>query len=359
MPRSDHATAENTGFSEPEAAGVYSIEASRNFASWLAENHCSIAVSTRQHGALFLLGLNKDGALCHSRHPFADCSALHVNEDRFWVAARNQLWRFAPAPAATARFHTSDYALEAEKTCLTGDLKIHGMAETDAGELLFVNTLYSCVAIPGGERGFIPVWQPDFIQKLTPEDRCHLSGLAMRDGKPYAVTAASCTDIAQGWRKYRQSGGVVIEMAGDALMCEGLTMPHSPRWTQDRLWVLDSGKGSLGYVDPASGRLEEIAFCPGYARGMGIIDRFAVIGLSHLREGAPGNLALSSRLDRYKVTSRCGLIIVDLESGSVVEWLRINGTIQELFDVAVLPQTRQPLILTAPQRAGERSDARA
>ncbi len=353
MPLSDHATAGRARLIQPGTAGASSIEVSRNFTLWLAENHCSIAFSTPQQDALFLLGLHRDGSLSHSTHRFTDCMALHGDADKLWLAARNQLWRFTPHPADYTRSLGPDRVYHPQLSHMTGDLRIHEMAEADTGELLFVNTLYSCVAIPSGERGFIPVWQPDFISSLTAEDRCHLSGLALRDGKPYAVTAASCSDRPQGWRKHCQSGGVVIEMASDEVMCDGLTMPHSPRWAQDRLWVLDSGNGSLGYVDPASGRLEEIAFCPGYARGMGIIDRFAVIGLSHLRKESSGDFALPSRLDRYNTTARCGLIVVDLESGSVVEWLKLNGTARELSDISILPQTRQPVILTEPPRAGE------
>ncbi len=171
----------------------------------------------------------------------------------------------------------------------------------------------------------------------------------MREGKVFAVTATSQTDVAQGWREHRRTGGVVIEVATDQIICEGLSMPHSPRWAYDKLWVLNSGTGGFGYVDPALGTFQEVTFCPGFARGMALIGRYAVIGLSKPRDGNFRDLVLQDRLAKYKIEARCGLMVVDLETGSAVEWLRINGSIQELFDVSVLPGTRQPIILADPK----------
>jgi hypothetical protein len=37
-----------------------------------------------------------------------------------------------------------------------------------------------------------------------------------------------------------------------------------------------------------------------------------------------------------------GLLIVDLTHGDIVEWLRIEGDVSDLFDVAVIPGVRCP-----------------
>ena len=39
------------------------------------------------------------------------------------------------------------------------------------------------------------------------------------------------------------------------------------------------------------------------------------------------------------------MCIVDLRSGDLVEWIRLNGAIKELFDVAVIPEVRCPMAL--------------
>ena len=78
---------------------------------------------------------------------------------------------------------------------------------------MFVNTLFSCLATLSETHSFAPLWQPPFVSRLAAEDRCHLNGLAMRDGEPRYVTAVAATDVADGWREQRRDGGVVIDVA--------------------------------------------------------------------------------------------------------------------------------------------------
>ena len=98
-------------------------------------------------------------------------------------------------------------------------------------------------------------WKPPFISKLAAEDRCHLNGLAVRDGEVAFVTATSRSDVVNGWRARRAEGGIVIDVGSGAIVTEKLSMPHSPRWYDNQLWVLNSGSGHLGTVDLESGKL--------------------------------------------------------------------------------------------------------
>jgi uncharacterized protein (TIGR03032 family) len=91
-------------------------------------------------------------------------------------------------------------------------------------------------------------WKPPFISKLAAEDRCHLNGMAMLDGKPSPVTAVSRSDIVNGWRDRRAEGGSIIEVGTNRIVTERLSMPHSPRWHGGRLWMLNSGTGHLGTI---------------------------------------------------------------------------------------------------------------
>ena len=149
---------------------------------------------------------------------------------------------------------------------VTGDLDIHDISIGEKG-LTFVNTLFSCLATVSETHSFIPIWQPPFISKLAAEDRCHLNGLAMKDGKPKYVTAVSQSDVAEGWRDYRVDGGCVIDIENNEIILTGLSMPHSPRWHQDKLYLLNSGTGEFGYVDLKKGQFNPIVFCLGYLRG--------------------------------------------------------------------------------------------
>ncbi len=186
------------------------------------------------------------------------------------------------------------------------------------------------------------MWRPRFISALAPEDRCHLNGLAMDGKRPAYVSAVSSSDVADGWRERRRDGGVVIDVASGEKVATGLSMPHSPRLYDGRLWVLNSGEGEFGTIDPATGKFTAVCFCPGYARGLAFTGRYAVIGLSRPRHNQTfSGLKLEERLAEKDAVPRCGLLVVDIDTGNIVEWLRFEHTIDELYDVAVLPGVRQ------------------
>jgi uncharacterized protein (TIGR03032 family) len=229
----------------------------------------------------------------------------------------------------------------------TGDLDLHDIAlGADSHQPVFANTLFSCLAQPSETHSFRPVWKPPFISRLAAEDRCHLNGFAMRDGNLGFVTAVSTTDMHEGWREHRRGGGVVIDVASGEVVARGLSMPHSPRWHDGRLYVLNSGAGEFGTVDLASGSFQSICFCPGYARGLALISSFAVIGLSTCRENRTfSGLPLDDALATKQVQPRCGLLVVDLRTGDVVHSLTITGLVRELYDVAALPGVQIPSAL--------------
>lgn len=120
----------------------------------------------------------------------------------------------------------------------------------------------------------------------------------MRDGEPRYVTALGTTDTAGGWRKDKANGGMLMDITDDQMIAQGLSMPHSPRWYRDKLWVLESGAGSLATVDVETGELSTIVELPGFTRGLDFVDRYAIIGLSQVRETAVfAGLPLTERCD--------------------------------------------------------------
>ena len=69
-------------------------------------------------------------------------------------------------------------------------------------------------------------------------------------------------------------------------------------------------------------------------------------GLSRPRDDKTfGGLALDEELAKRAADARCGLLIIDLRSGDVAHWLRVEGLVRELYDVAVLPQVSRPMAL--------------
>ncbi|MCB1628146.1 MAG: TIGR03032 family protein, partial [Xanthomonadales bacterium] len=204
-------------------------------------------------------------------------------------------------------------------------------------------TLLSCLARPDPRYSLRPIWRPPFISRLAAEDRCHLNGLAMRDGQPAYVTCVGRSDANEGWREHRRDGGLLLDVATGETVLSGLSMPHSPRWYRDRLWLLNAGSGEFGYADLDGGRFVPIAFCPGFLRGLSFVGDYAIVGISQQRENRTFNdLQLDEQLSRRGVRARCALQVIDLRRGDVAHELRIEGAVAELFDTAVLPGCRNP-----------------
>jgi uncharacterized protein (TIGR03032 family) len=171
-----------------------------------------------------------------------------------------------------------------------------------------------------------------------------MNGVAMHEGEPRYVTCVSASDAADGWRDRRRDGGTVVDVRSNEIVLEGLSMPHSPRLHQGKLWLLDSGNAHFGYVDLERGRFEPVAFVPGYGRGLAFHGDYAIIGMSRPRENKTfSGLKLEEELEAKKTEARCGIQVIDLRSGDAVHWMRVSGTIEELYDVAVIPGVRRPM----------------
>ncbi|MEQ8959482.1 MAG: TIGR03032 family protein, partial [Coleofasciculus sp. C2-GNP5-27] len=315
--------------------------------AWLAEQHLSLAFTTYQAGKVFFIGVQPTGQLSIFERTFERCMGLCVHGSTLYLSSLYQVWRFENVLEAGQVHNGYDCLYVPQVGYVTGDLDVHDVAVVDppvTPHPIFVNTLFSCLATVSETHSFIPLWQPPFISKLAAEDRCHLNGLAIADGKPKYVTAVSQSDVADGWRDKRRDGGCVVDVGRNQVIVTGLSMPHSPRLYRDKLWLLNSGTGEFGFVDLSRGEFESVAFCPGYLRGLAFSGDFAIVGLSKPRENRTfSGLALDERLESKQAEPRCGLLVIDLRSGDIVHWLRIEGIVTELYDVAVLPGVQRPM----------------
>ena len=324
-------------------APAFDLIASRHFASWMAGQGVSLAFSTGHTNKMFLLGLNIEGSLTLSERTIDRPMGLAVHDRTMYIASKWQIWRFENALTSGQSADGFDAVYVPKASHVTGDINCHEMAVDGNGRLIFVNTLFNCLGYLSRDYSFNPVWRPPFVSEYAPEDRCHLNGLAIHNGEPAYVTAVSKSDMADGWRDKRQDGGVVIDVRTNEIVCEGLSIPHSPRMHGNTLWVQDSGTGYLGRVDVDSKKFEPVTLCPGFMRGMTIVGNFAVAGLSKAREGASfGDLALGKNVEERGSDLRCGLVVVDLTSGNILHWVRIEGLVQELFGIAALPGIMNP-----------------
>jgi uncharacterized protein (TIGR03032 family) len=328
------------------AADQTRISVSRGFGNWLARNRCSLAFTSYQTGQLFLVGRLPGGQVSFHQQNYVRAMGVHATPARLYVGSLFQIWRLenvlAPHERANENF---DRLYVPRNAQTTGDIDVHELSVDRAGRVIFVNTKFSCLATTSITHGFKPLWKPPFISRLAAEDRCHLNGLAMHDGAPAYVTAVSRSDMINGWRDRRHEGGVLIDVRADRIVTDQLSMPHSPRVAADGVYLLDSGRGMLARVDPRSGERTDIAFCPGFLRGLALVGGYAVATVSLPRDGAFSGLALQDELKKRDGEPWCGICIVDLRSGDLVDWIRLNGAIKELFDVAVIPDTLCPMAL--------------
>jgi uncharacterized protein (TIGR03032 family) len=319
---------------------------SPHFLAWLYEQQLSLVFTTYQTHRLFLVGLKPDGQLSIFERLFDRPMGLYATPERLYLSSRYQVWQLENALGVGEGYNGYDKLYVPRLAYTTGDLDLHDIAVDSAGRVIFVNTLYSCLATTSDRYSFTPVWQPSFINKLAPEDRCHLNGLAMVNGQPRYVTAVSQSDVAGGWRERRHTGGCLVDTMTDRAILSSLSMPHSPRWYRGQLWLLESGTGDLGYVDLEGGVFEAIAFCPGYLRGLAFYQDWAVVGLSKPRsDRAFSGLLLDERLADREAEGRCGLAIVNLNTGNLEHWLQVEGIITELYDVQLLPGVQRPMAL--------------
>jgi uncharacterized protein (TIGR03032 family) len=343
----------NSGSPTKEAPPLRSVHTS-NFSAILQELGISVLVTTYQAGKLVMLRPDGERLNTHFRG-FSKPMGLAVDGDRLAVGTSVEIWEYHNVPAVARRLEppgTHDACFLPRSSVCTGDIQIHEMAwghsRDDDPELWFVNTRFSCLCTRSNTHSFVPRWRPPFISALAPEDRCHLNGLAMAEGRPAFVTALGTTDTPSGWRADKKGGGVVLEVPSGEVVARGLSMPHSPRWYGGRLWVLESGSGGIGCVDPATGKYEALTELPGFTRGLDFHGPLAFIGLSQVRESAVfSGIAIA---ERPLAERSCGVWVVNVETGQTVAYVKFEDALQEIFAVQVLPGVQHPDVINDQPR---------
>ena len=325
--------------------------ASREFEGWLAQAGGSLAVTTYQAGKVAMIGWDGRQVTLLMRQ-FDKPLGLAVDGQRIALASRHDLWVFSDARLLAHEYIEGqpgryDALYLPRMTYHTGDLNVHDVSLA-GDDLLFVNTRFSCLARLSSDYNFQPVWRPSFVSDLVPEDRCHLNGVVVVEGRPRYVTALGTTDSPGGWRENKATGGVLIDVEADEIACRGLSMPHSPRWYDSRLWVLNSGTGELLLVDPSGGKTTAVCGLPGYLRGLCFVGPFALVGLSKIREKHIfGGLPVQKQYEKLL----CGVAVVDLRTGRFVGMFEFTSGCEELYDVRFLPGVRRPMILNLEKPA--------
>jgi uncharacterized protein (TIGR03032 family) len=304
----------------------------------------SLVVSTYQAGKTIVIR-NDAGTLNTHFRTFPKPMGMAADGARLTVGGTNTVWEYHNMPAVARKLEPPgrhDACYLPRRIHVTGDIDIHELARDRDGELWVVNTRFGCLCTLDAEHSFHPRWRPSFVSALAPEDRCHLNGLAIVDGRPKYVTALGMTDTPGGWRANKARGGILMDVETNDVLLRGLSMPHSPRWHQGKLWILESGEGTLAVVDLQRRTWQTVAQLPGFTRGLDFVGPLAFIGLSQVRDSATfSGIPLVERLRERT----CGVWVVNVETGRTVGFVRFEAGVQEIFAVQALRGIRFPEIL--------------
>lgn len=315
-----------------------------NFPDLLRRLRGCLLVSTYQAGKLVILRPDGPSINTHFRS-FNRPMGMVADRNHLVLGARMEIARFRNVPAVASKLQDPprhDAVYMARGGHITGAIDIHELALDAQGDVWFVNTLFSCLCTLDDISSFKPRWRPWFVSHYSPEDRCHLNGLAVRDGVVRYVTALGESNEPQGWRVNKRNGGLLIDCVENRVIVRGLSMPHSPRWHNGKLWVLESGRGALVQVEPETGEKTDVAFVPGFARGIDFLGPVAFIGLSQLRET---NAFTDIPITEENKERLSGVWAVNIETGKTIAFLKFTGGVQEIFAVAAVPGVLFPEVL--------------
>lgn len=327
------------GAEAPDFTSVHTA----NFPALLKELGVSLLVSTYQAGKLIIV--REDGGQLNTHfREFSSPMGVAYDPVRraLAVGTRNQVWTFRDHPRVSDKLDPPsrhDAVFLPRSIHFSGDIRIHEIAWIGP-ELWAVNTRFSCLCTFDNEHNFVPRWRPPFISQYAPEDRCHLNGMAVQDGRSRLVTLLARTDTPGGWRDHKKDGGCLWDLEANEPLIDGLSMPHSPRFHDGRTWFLESGVGAFSLLEK-SGPVE-VARLPGFTRGLGFAGHYAFVGLSQIRESAIfGGIPIAEG----EGARCCGVWVVDIRTGETAAFLRFEGAVQEIFAVEVLPDSAYPELI--------------
>lgn len=335
----------------PRTPGSLQLHIDHGLTRYLHDSASSLALTVGQ-GGLLLVGARdaKTPFVEHCLIPNA--FALAYGNGQLAVSHKRGITVYRNAPAMAPRHPGRPGVLDAyfapQLTFHTGDCLVHDIAMAPEG-LVVANTRFSTVCLIDGRHHINPIWYPGFISAPAPEDRCHLNGLAISGKALRYATAFGPYDTPGGWRGVERFRGLLIDVAAQRTLAQDLSMPHSPRLHQERLFVCESGEGAVHEVDRQSGALRTVARLPGLTRGLAFDGDTMLVGLSTKRASA--SLPPLPIIERGTALV-AGVAAVDLNSGRLAGKLQILDPGREVLDLKLLPGIRCAAIEDADDLAG-------
>jgi len=309
--------------------------------------NCSLAISTYQAGKLVFISPKDENSLVQLPRTFEKPMGIAEDQknDKIALACKDEIIVFSNSQELAYHYPKSPQKYDAlympRLTYHTGLLDIHDLRFGRDGKLFAVNTLFSCIIQISNNYNFTPYWTPPFIDKLVSEDRCHLNGMTLKNDLPKYATAFNQGNSFQSWRENITKSGVIFDLETNEPIAKNLPMPHSPRMFGEDLYVLLSATGELVKVDTNTGQYEVIVRMDGFVRGMSLYKDYLFVGLSKLRK----NSSTFGKLDFAKKADKAGVLVIHLPTGSIAGKITYFTSLDEIYDVHVLPDKIRPNIL--------------
>lgn len=322
----------------------------------LANLNCSIAITTYQAGKFACISpeMNNEGLVILPRTFKKPMGVALDDNSKMAIATKDEVIILENSRELAQSYpnkpNTYDNLWIPRITYHTGKVDIHDIAFSK-NEIIAVNTSFSCLCKINGNFNFTPFWTPYFIDKLASEDRCHLNGLVMLDDKPKYVTALGATNSSQGWRDNIVVGGIILDVDSNEIMLKGLAMPHSPMMYKDELYLLLSATAEFIKVNTDSWEIEVLKKFDGFCRGLDLYKDYAFIGFSKLRK----NSSTFSKLDFSKKANYSGIKIIHIPTNSEVGEITFRTSIDEIYEVKILPDSLRPNILNTEKEIHKHS----
>ena len=326
---------------------------SESLPRFLYENKVSIVFSTYQAGkVIFLSSVSGERLQMYAKN-FPRPMGIALKDGKMAIANKSRIDVFSRSRSLAQSFPSKkkyyDTLFIPQVSYYTGMADIHEVVWGN-NELWAVNTAFSCLCVMDERYSFIPKWKPDFITELAPEDRCHLNGLALKDGKPYIVSMFDRTNAKEGWRNGKFDTGLLINVENNEILADALSMPHSPVYDNGKLYFLQSATGKVCVYNIENMNIDVLTTLTCFTRGMDVYDDYLIVGGSKLRESS----SLFSGVADSIHDGLAGIFILNKNTGEQEARITFTENISEIFSVHLIRNTYRPAIITQNDEEAEK-----
>jgi uncharacterized protein (TIGR03032 family) len=277
--------------------------------------------------------------------PVARPRGLAIHDNKLTVATYAEILNYYRYDQLSELGHAelqADSVFLPRNSHITGEINVHDLAWGEGG-LWMVNSRFSCICTLQPDLSFKPQWWPKFLKGPTGDGAGHLNCMAMKGGKPAYATCFGAFAKGRSWRDESDlETGLLINVQTDEVVLEGLCMPHSPKLYKDKVYLCNSGHGTVICYDPQTKTTETVLEIQGFTRALTFYQDYMIVCSSKFRQS---ERAASLPVALKYQESHAGVYIVDMSTMSIVAFCRFDGDVSQLYDVAVIERSVQPEIL--------------